>query len=173
MRGDTGDPEVLAIVQAQAGDPAAARRIAAAANPIADKDTIRVYCSLPRLRALLALMDHHPAEAARLLEPARPYQLRDFRVLYLRAEAETEAGLPEAAAADYRLILANQGVDPISPEYPLSHLGLARVLAMQKQPGPARQEYEALFAAWKNADADLPPLVAARREYAALPAGRM
>jgi DNA-binding winged helix-turn-helix (wHTH) protein/tetratricopeptide (TPR) repeat protein len=173
MRGDAGDPDFRAIVQAQTGDPAAARRIAAAANPIADKDTIRVYYSLPRLRAVLALMDHHPEEAARLLEPARPYQLRNFRVPYLRAEAETEAGLPEAAAADYRLILANQGVDPISPEYPLSHLGLARVLAMQKQPGPARQEYEALFAAWKNADADLPPLVAARREYAALPAGRM
>jgi predicted negative regulator of RcsB-dependent stress response len=120
------------------------------------------------LRATLALIAHQPAEAVRLIEPARPYQLRNFDVPYLRARAETEAGMLDAAARDYRLILDNQGIDPIVPTYSLAHLRLARVLVLQKKPAQARDEYNALFAAWKNADADLPLLVQARREYAAV-----
>jgi predicted negative regulator of RcsB-dependent stress response len=89
----------------------------------------------------------------------------------LRARAETEAGLLDAAAQDYRLILGNQGVDPISPLYSLSHLRLARVLTLRKEFDLARAEYEAFFTAWKNADADLPLLIRARREFAALAIG--
>jgi hypothetical protein len=66
------------------------------------------------------------------------------------------------------LILDNQGVDPISPEYPLAHLRLARILAAQEKPAEAREQYTAFFAAWKNADADLPILIQARTEFAAL-----
>jgi len=94
--------------------------------------------------------------------------LRDFNVPYLRAQAETEAGLLDAAAEDYRLILANQGVDPISPFYSLAHLRLARVLAQQKKTEQARQQYRAFFDAWKTADTDLPILQAARSEFARL-----
>lgn len=122
------------------------------------------------MRAALALAAHQPTQAVQWLEPARPYQLRDFLVPSLRARAEIEAGMLEAAARDYRLILDNQGVDPISPLYPLAHLRLARVLARQQKPSPARDEYKALFEAWKDADADLPLLIQARREYEALTA---
>jgi predicted negative regulator of RcsB-dependent stress response len=103
-----------------------------------------------------------------MLEAARPYQMDCFDVPYLRAQAETEAGKLDAAVADYRLILANQGVDPISPLYSLAHLRLARVLAQQKKKEEARQQYLALFDAWKNADSDLPVLKAARSEIAKL-----
>jgi predicted negative regulator of RcsB-dependent stress response len=116
------------------------------------------------VRALLALKAHKPADAVELLEPARPYQLRDFEVPYLRAQAETDAGMLDSAAADYRLILSNQGVDPIAPIHSLAHLRLARVLVLQKKTGEARQEYRAFFDAWKNADQGLALLVAARRE---------
>jgi DNA-binding winged helix-turn-helix (wHTH) protein/tetratricopeptide (TPR) repeat protein len=171
MKGDAGEPDMAALLKAETGDLAAARRLVTAADPVTDKNTLHVYFYLPLMRAALALAAHQPTQAVQWLEPARPYQLRDFLVPSLRARAETEAGMLEAAARDYRLILDNQGVDPISPLYPLAHLRLARVLARQRKPGPARDEYKALFEAWKDADADLPLLIQARREHQALTAG--
>jgi DNA-binding winged helix-turn-helix (wHTH) protein/tetratricopeptide (TPR) repeat protein len=168
MKDESRHADIAALVRAEAGDPAPAQRLLATADPVTERDTIHVYCTLPMVRAALALLAHRPAEAVRAIEPARPYQLRDFEVPYLRAQAETGAGMLDAAARDYRLILDNQGVDPISPLYSLAQLRLARVLVLQKKPAQAREEYNALFAAWKNADADLPLLVQARREYAAL-----
>jgi predicted negative regulator of RcsB-dependent stress response len=123
---------------------------------------------LPMLRAMLALADHKPAEAVQLLEPARPYQLRGYSAIDLRARAETEAGMLDAAVADYRLILDHRGVDPISPLYPLAHLRLARVQAQQKKTEEARQQYRAFLDAWKDADSNLPLLQAARSEFAKL-----
>ena len=55
------------------------------------------------------------------------------------------------------------------PLGPLSRLGLARARTMAGDRAGARRDYEALFAAWKNADADLPVLIEARAEYARLP----
>jgi predicted negative regulator of RcsB-dependent stress response len=103
-----------------------------------------------------------------MLEPARPFQLRDFTVLDLRAQAETQAGNLDAAAIDYRLILNNQGVDPISPLYSIAHLRLARILATQKKIDEARREYQAFFEAWKDADSGLSMLGDAKREFAQL-----
>jgi DNA-binding winged helix-turn-helix (wHTH) protein/tetratricopeptide (TPR) repeat protein len=168
-RGNAGVPDKVALLKAETGDLAPARRMAAA-NSAKDRDTVHNYFYVPLMRAVLALAAHRPAEAVRWLEPARPYQLCDFQVPYLRAQAETAAGMLDAAARDYRLILENQGVNPVSPLYPLAHLRLARVLARQQKPGPAGDEYKALFEAWKDADADLPLLIQARREYEALTA---
>jgi DNA-binding winged helix-turn-helix (wHTH) protein/tetratricopeptide (TPR) repeat protein len=167
MQGDAGEPDMVALLKAETGDLAPAEDLVATTNSVTERNTLHVYCTLPMVRAALALIAHKPAEAVKLLEPARPYQLRDFRVPSLRARAEAEAGMLEAAARDYRLILDNQGVDPIAPVHPLAHLRLARVLVLQKKFDQARDEYNAFFAAWKNADTDLPLWIQARREYAA------
>jgi len=98
MIGDAGYPEATAQLRAETGDPAPAQRLVSTANPLTERNTIHVYCTLPMVRSTLALLAHQPAEAVRLLEPARPYQLRDFEVLYLRAQAETAAGQLDAAA---------------------------------------------------------------------------
>ena len=167
-KSDGGDPGELAVLQAAAGDLASARRFAASEDSKDEKSTEILYKDLPQLRAWLALAGHNPAEAMQLLEAARPYQMDSFDVPYLRARAEAAAGKLDAASADYRLILANQGVDPISPFYPLAHLGLARVLALQNNNSASRGEYEKFFDAWKDADMDLPVLMQARVEYARL-----
>jgi DNA-binding winged helix-turn-helix (wHTH) protein/tetratricopeptide (TPR) repeat protein len=165
MKGDAGDPGTRAYLKAETGDLALAQRfVADNTATIEKKDTVVLYCELPLVRALLALKAHKPAEAVQLLEPARPYQMRDFSIPWLRAQAEAEAGMLDAAAGDYRLILSNQGVDPIAPLYPLSHLGLARVLALQKRTDSARDEYRAFLAAWKDADPELKILSDARSE---------
>jgi hypothetical protein len=51
---------------------------------------------------------------------------------------------------------------------PLAHLGIARAETRAGDLAAARRAYEALFTIWAHADADLPPLVAARAEYARL-----
>ncbi len=165
---DVGDPGDVVLTQALAGDIAPAQHFAADAESASDRDTVKVYVDLPLVRALLALKANKANEALQLLEPARPYQLRDFRVPYLRAQAEEEANLPDAAVQDYRLILANQGVDPISPLYPLARLKLARLLLRQKKTDQSRTEFQAFLKAWKDADPDSPILIQARREFTAI-----
>ena len=75
----------------------------------------------------------------------------------------------DKAAQDYRLILAHPGIDPLWEHYSLSQIGLARVLARQKDLSGARTEYQAFLGRWKDADADVPLYQQARRELAALP----
>jgi hypothetical protein len=47
-------------------------------------------------------------------------------------------------------------------------LGIARACAMGGDKPNAKKAYEAVFTIWKDADADLPQLIAAKKEYAAL-----
>jgi eukaryotic-like serine/threonine-protein kinase len=49
--------------------------------------------------------------------------------------------------------------------YPLAHLGLARAGALTVDAAQSRKGYEDFFAAWKEADADLPILREAKRGY--------
>jgi eukaryotic-like serine/threonine-protein kinase len=167
-QGDPSDPGERAYLKGMIGEAAFAEHFAAAAASGDSGNTVITGIYVPLVRALLAVKSHKPDDAVRLLEPARVYQMRDFTIPYFRAQAESEAGLLDPAIADYRLILANQGVDPISPEYPLSHLGLARVLARQNKIEMARDEYRAFLDAWKDADSNLPQLQAAKQEFASL-----
>jgi hypothetical protein len=102
------------------------------------------------------------------LEPARAYQMSNYRVPWVRARAEWAAGNLEAAAADYRLILQNPGVEPTSPLYELSHLEVARVLVVERKQEDARREYRAFLEAWREADQDLAIVSSAKRELAQL-----
>jgi len=52
--------------------------------------------------------------------------------------------------------------------YALAMLGLGRAYAMAGDKVQAKKAYDAFFAEWKNADADLTVMAAAKKEYAAL-----
>jgi Tfp pilus assembly protein PilF len=124
--------------------------------------------NLPLLRAALAMERDKPLDAVAALEPARPYEMANYDVLTQRAAAYLKAGQPELAAAEYQKILANPGINPLSPLYPLAHVGLARAYSIQNNRAASRSEYENFFDAWKNADADIPILQQARIEYSRL-----
>ena len=168
IRADMGDPGDAEFLKASVGEISAGKQFLASRS-INPHDTVDTFVNTPILRALIALKEHRSADAVQLLEPARPYQLRDYSVPYWRARAETEAGMLEAAAADYQLILDNPGINPISPEYPLAHLYLARVLVIQNKIKPAREEYRKLFDAWKYADRDIALLQVTKQEFNKLP----
>ena len=54
------------------------------------------------------------------------------------------------------------------PEYPAAQVGLARAARMMGDSARAKKTYEQFFAFWKDADPDIPLLLAARKEYAVL-----
>ena len=88
--------------------------------------------------------------------------------IYFRAEARRRGGAFAEAAREFRAVLANRGAEPFSPAIPMAHLGLARALAAAGDRDGSRRAYADLFEIWKNADSDLPVLVQARLEAAAL-----
>jgi len=127
----------------------------------------RIY--IPLLEGAVALYAKKPGEAVKLLEPAQVYELRDYIIPFLRGRAFLDAKSPERAAAEYRAIADNPGIDPVSPMYPLAYLGMARAYRLEGKRAESRAAYERFFEIWKDADANLPVLLEARREYAKLP----
>jgi eukaryotic-like serine/threonine-protein kinase len=72
------------------------------------------------------------------------------------------------AAAEFQKILNWPGVVSNEPIGALAHLGLARAPAMNGETTEARTSYNKFLSLWKDADADIPILIAAKAEYAKL-----
>ena len=87
----------------------------------------------------------------------------------MRGQAYLAARQGDKAEAEYKKLIANPGLeDPSLPRTTLAHLGLARAYALEGKTAPSRDEYEKLFALWKEADGDIEVLQQARLEYARL-----
>jgi Tfp pilus assembly protein PilF len=101
-----------------------------------------------------------------LLEPPRKYDVfGDFWPQYIRGLAYLKQNNGALAQAEFKTIIDHRGWYPVSPLYPLAQLGLARAAAMSGDGSGARKAYQDFLALWKDADASLPALVAARAEY--------
>ena len=165
---DKSDPGDYLFTQAEIGDPA---RVATMLKDDLGKgpaDTLLIAVYAPEVRAALALRAGKPKEAIVALQPAIPYDLIDFDAPYLLGSAYLADGDGAHAAPEFRRILDHQGVYPVDPLFVLARLGLARADRLAGNLSASRREYEAFFAAWKGADANLPILEAARVEYAKL-----
>ncbi|MDQ3754404.1 MAG: winged helix-turn-helix domain-containing protein [Acidobacteriota bacterium] len=133
-------------------------------------DTILNGLCLPVTRALIELQRGDPAQAIQLLEleVARRYEggtAAAFWPNYLRGQAYLRQRAGAEALAEFQKILDHRGWDPLSPFYPLAHIGLARAAALTGDTAKSRKAYEDFFALWKDADPDIPILQEAKREY--------
>jgi len=162
------------FTEAEVGDPAQARATAMRLQKETPQDTLVNAEYVPSVYAALALRAGKPADAVAQMQAAEPYDLRDPTIAYLRGQAYLAAGKAPEAAAEFRKLIDNPGIDdPLTPLHALAHLNLARALTLENQLADARAEYAAFLAMWSNADADLPPLKQARAEMLKLPgAGR-
>jgi hypothetical protein len=88
--------------------------------------------------------------------------------MYVRAEAYLGAQQGAAAAVEFQKILDRRGLLWNCATGVLAHLGLARAFAAQGDNGKAQTAYQNFLAAWKDADPDIPVLIAAKTEYANL-----
>lgn len=155
------------LTAAQVGDPAKVRANLARALVQWPHDTLLHEEYAPEAQATLAMRAGDPAAAVRVMDAAGPIRFRNLDAPYVRAEALLQAKDAAGAAKAFREILAHTGWSNWA-HYPLSYLGLARALHLSGQLDESRREYLAFFAAWKQADPDLPAVVQAKAEYAAL-----
>jgi tetratricopeptide (TPR) repeat protein len=125
----------------------------------------------PRVMADSALQENKPKDALAALESLRSYELGTgptgvgVEPIYLRGQAYLKLHDGAKAAAEFQRILDHRGAAVWDPEYPLARLNLGRAYVLQGDTAKARTAYQDFFAAWKDADADLPVLKDAKAEY--------
>jgi tetratricopeptide (TPR) repeat protein len=169
------DTRTIAMqVVALTGDTTRSQKIAEDLVREYPTDTLLKKAFVPLTQAASDLQRNQPAQAVVRLEVATPYELGSgagtagFSINYLRGEAMLRSKEGAKAAAEYQRILDHRGVDPLDIAYNLSHLGLGRAYALQGNTAAAKSAYQDFFAAWKDADRDIPILQQAKAEYAKL-----
>jgi serine/threonine protein kinase/Flp pilus assembly protein TadD len=121
---------------------------------------------LPLIRAAIEIQDSNQAQTIQKLQAASRYEsVTFFYSNYLHGQAWLAERKGAEAASEFRKILDHRGWAPLSPLFPLAHLGLARAAVLQGDISKAQRSYQDFFALWKDADADLPILIEAKKEY--------
>jgi tetratricopeptide (TPR) repeat protein len=87
---------------------------------------------------------------------------------YVRGEAYLALHQGPQAAAEYQKILEHRGIVLNCLNGALAHLGLARAYVLQGDTVKAKAAYQDFLTLWKDADPDIPILIAAKEEYAKL-----
>jgi eukaryotic-like serine/threonine-protein kinase len=167
---------VSAIALGLAGDAAQATRLATDLAKRFPEDTIVQSNYLPTIRAATALQEGSASKAIEALVPVAPNELGTavgsfnyaLYPVYLRGEAYLAAHQGSAAAIEFQKILDHPSIVGNEPIGALAHLGLGRAYAMQGDTAKARTAYQDFLKLWKDADPDIPILVAAKSEYAKL-----
>ena len=135
------------------------------------KDSFVNFLIVPLVKAILESAKGNTAGAIDATQPAMRFEfgnLEGFWLNYIRANIYLRGKMGNEAAAEFKKILDHRGVEPTSPFYNLAHVGLARAASLNGDATTARSEYQNFFAAWKDADQDLPVMIEARKEYEAL-----
>jgi eukaryotic-like serine/threonine-protein kinase len=132
-------------------------------------DTLIQQVYLPLAKGFVALAAGRSQEAVADAQPAKPYDA-NFPGSYLQGLAHLQLHDAGRAVSAFHSAMQSPGGNLNSgvPFYAQALLGLARAYAMGGDKANAKKAYEAFFVTWKDADADLPMLVAAKKEYAAL-----
>jgi tetratricopeptide (TPR) repeat protein len=132
------------------------------------EDTLVRELFVPQARAWLAIKAGDPQRALLLLELVRAHDSASYAP-YLRGLAYLALKDPRNAIASFQdaTRLRGNAYNAGSP-YALSFLGLGRAHAMAGDKANARKAYDVFFSEWKNADADLPVIAEAKKEYAQL-----
>ncbi len=160
-----------AIAFALAGDHARARKLLDEAAIDLEPGICARYVWLPIGRALVEAGSGRPEQALETLRPSARFERGlEFGLtpLGVRASIELSAGRFKEAAATFQELLSLRAIAPTSPWVPFARLGLARALRNAGDVTGSAAAYDALIDAMKTADADVPLLVFAVRERAAL-----
>ncbi len=163
----------LAFAFAELGDTVQSRKILDSLVREFPDDTVIKYTVAPSVEAINLTRQNKAAEAITILEPSRKYEFdgryAQYFSLYVRGIAYLQLKDAGKAAGEFQKILEHRGLNPIGPLYPLAQLNLARSYVLEGDNAKARTAYQDFFALWKDADPDIPVLLAAKSEYAKLP----
>ena len=156
------------VILYAAGETAAGRRVEALLDRAFAQDQSYLRRWQPMIRARRALAEGDAAAAVAAIPEDAGAERAAPRMSMVRGEALLAAGRPQEAAAAFRRAYDARLLNEPSPLGPVSKIWLARALAKAGDTAGARAAYQDAFGIWKDADADLPLLVEARKEYAAL-----
>jgi hypothetical protein len=163
---------ISAIALGLAGDAAQATRLAADLGKRFPEDTLVQSNYLPTIHAATALQGGSAAQAIEALVPVATYELSNsgqpLYPIYLRGYSYVAARQGSAAAAEFQKILDHSAVVGNELIGSLAHLGLARAYALSGDTVKAKSAYQDFLGLWKDADPDIPILIAAKSEYAKL-----
>ena len=127
---------------------------------------------LPLAKGALESRVGNTSKALELLLPAKAYEPSTYSLMttYARGVALLKARSGPEAGVEFQKILSHPGVATIAPPsvqilFPLSRLGLGRSYVLAGNLPLARQAYQDFFTMWKDADATIPILIQARREF--------
>jgi tetratricopeptide (TPR) repeat protein len=126
---------------------------------------------LPTIRAAIEMNRSNPARAIELLQVTAPLELNaqgGLYASYLRGQAYLRLRRGNEAAAEFQKLLDHRGLVGNSSQAALARLGLARAYTLQGDTTKARVAYQDFLALWKDADPDIPVLIAAKAEFAKL-----
>ena len=160
-----------AYALARAGDAARAEAIVAELAKKNPSNTLSNSFDLPVLRATIEIGRNNPAKAVEILQTVIPFDLANQRAMlstYQRGRAYLALRKGSEAAAEFQKIVDHPGVALNSITGALAKLGLARAYAVEGDQAKARVAYQDFFALWKDADPNIPILVAAKSEYSKL-----
>jgi eukaryotic-like serine/threonine-protein kinase len=173
---DQGVQFSTALAWAYVGDDKQAQALTADLANRFPESTITQIKFLPTLRAKLALNKGNASGAIESLTAATPYELgwsgsswwTALYAVYVRGEVYLAARQGKEAAAEFQKIFDHRGIVLNEPIGALAHLQIGRAYAMQGDTGKAKAAYQDFLTLWKDADPDIPILIAAKAEYAKL-----
>jgi eukaryotic-like serine/threonine-protein kinase len=157
------------------GDQKPARAALDALEKKYPEDTLVQQLVVPEAHGYLELQAGDAHKALALLQQSEAFDAVSPGS-YLRGLGYLQLHDADNAIASFKAGTRYKGTSYLSQSslpfplnnYALSMLGLGRAYAMAGDKPQAKKAYEAFFAEWKNADANLPVLAAAKKEYAGL-----
>jgi tetratricopeptide (TPR) repeat protein/predicted Ser/Thr protein kinase len=152
-----------AFASAAIGDTAAARADIAEASKLPGASSEGAQEGIQLIDAVIRMRAGDRA-AADAVPPVKAET--ETGKMFARGMGELLRDRPDAAASYFKRV-ADQKVS-FSSLTPVAWLYYGRALAKMGNKDESRKAYDRFFEAWKKADADLPILVAAKKEYAAL-----
>ncbi len=132
-------------------------------RPLATVDN-KIY--FPITQALIHLQRKQFDKAIQILQPVLPYErAAGFNAMFFRGQAYLALGDGKAASAEFQKIVDHRGLAPLDYYYPMAYLYLGRSARLEGDLAKSRKAYQDFLALWKDADPDIPILIAARAEY--------
>ena len=166
-----------ALALAYAGDDGRAQTVTNDLGKRFPETTIVQLNYLPTLRAKLLVSRRSTSEAIEGLRAATPYEFGKassgnswaaLYLVYVRGEAYLAAQEGSKAAIEFQKILDHPGIVINEPIGALADLQIGRAYALEGDTAKARAAYQKFLTLWKDADPDIPVLIAAKSEYAKL-----
>jgi eukaryotic-like serine/threonine-protein kinase len=175
----TRDAQILAaLTLARAGDATRAQSLAEELAKQFPLNTALNSYWLPTVRAYVEIQRGNADQALKELEPAARYELGFFQpqcgpggLLYpafVRGQAYLLLHQGKEAANEFQKLLDHRTMIGNSPFASLARLYVGRAYAVQGDSAKARAAYQDFLALWKDADPDIPILLAAKSAYAKL-----